>query len=69
MFFSKCSFRFDAVYTFLSLRLNYDFVASGSLLGLECGEDSDKNVEVPESIPVGYESSLTMYSLDFEEFF
>ncbi len=32
------------------------------------GEDADKNVEEPESIPTGYEEFLTMYSLDFEEF-
>ena len=53
---------------FLSADLNYDFIASGSLLGLEYGEDDDENVEVPDSIPVGYESPLTMYSMDFEEF-
>ncbi len=53
---------------FLACDLNYDFIASGSLLGLEYGEDADKDVEVPESIPVGYESPLTMHSLDFEEF-
>ncbi len=53
---------------FLACDLNYDFIASGSLLGLEYGEDGDKDVEVPDSIPVGYESPLTMYSMDFEEF-
>ncbi len=53
---------------FLACDLNYDFIASGSLLGLEYGEDADKDVEVPESIPVGYESPLTMHPLDFEEF-
>lgn len=53
---------------FLACDLNYDFIASGSLLCLEYGEDADKDVEVPESIPVGYESPLTMHSLDFEEF-
>ena len=53
---------------FLASNLNYDFIASGSLLGLEYGEDDDENVEVPDSIPVGYEYPLVMYSLDFEEF-
>ncbi len=53
---------------FLACDLNYDFIASGSLLGLEYGEDGDKTVEIPESIPVGYEMPITMYSLDFEEF-
>ena len=53
---------------FLACDTRYDFIASGSLLGLEYGEDGDENVEVPESIPVGYESTLTMYSMDFEEY-
>lgn len=53
---------------FLASDSNYDFIASGSLLGLEYGEDADTNVEIPDSIPVGYESYLTMYSLDFEEY-
>ena len=53
---------------FLSSDLRYDFIASGSLLGLEYGEDGDSNVEVPESIPVGYESTIIMHSMDFEEF-
>lgn len=53
---------------FLASDLRYDFIASGSLLGLEYGEDGDSNVEVPESIPVGYESIITMYPMDFEEY-
>lgn len=53
---------------FLALDLRFDFIASGSLLGLEYGEDADENVEIPDSIPVGYERPFTMYSLDFEEF-
>ena len=53
---------------FLSEDLRYDVVASGSLLGLSYGEDADDSVEEPRSIPVGYESNITMYSLDFEEF-
>lgn len=46
----------------------YDIITSGSLLGLAYGEDADKNVEEPDSIPTGYEEFLTLYSLDFEEF-
>ncbi|MDO4500513.1 MAG: DUF4143 domain-containing protein [Erysipelotrichaceae bacterium] len=53
---------------FLAEDLRYDVVLSGSLLGLSYGEDDDKSVEIPSSIPVGYERNLTMYSLDFEEF-
>lgn len=53
---------------FLASDLRFDFIASGSLLGLEYGEDCDESVEVPESIPVGYEEIFTLYSLDFEEF-
>ena len=53
---------------FLASDLRYDFIASGSLLGLEYGEDADINVEVPDSIPVGFETALTMHSLDFEEY-
>ena len=45
---------------FLALDNRYDVVASGSLLGI-----SYKKVT---SIPVGYELSVTMYGLDFEEF-
>ena len=53
---------------FLASDLKYDFIASGSLLGLEYGEDGDEGVEVPESIPVGYESEIIMHPLDFEEY-
>ena len=53
---------------FLAMDTRFDFIASGSVLGLEYGEDGDDNVEVPESIPVGYESTIIMYPLDFEEF-
>ena len=53
---------------FLAANPDYDVIASGSLLGLEYGEDADEDVEVPESIPVGYETPLIMYPLDFEEY-
>ena len=51
---------------FLAEDFRYDVVLSGSLLGLSYGED--ENSQIPASVPVGYERSITMYSLDFEEF-
>lgn len=45
---------------FLALDDRYDVIASGSLLGLHYKEMA--------SIPVGYERTLEMFSLDFEEF-
>ena len=53
---------------FLAEDLRFDVISSGSLMGLTYGEDDDEEVEPPESVPVGYESQITMYSLDFEEF-
>ena len=53
---------------FLAEDMRFDVISSGSLMGLTFGEDDDKEVEVPDSVPVGYESQITMYSLDFEEF-
>ncbi|MBP0977737.1 MAG: ATP-binding protein [Oscillospiraceae bacterium] len=53
---------------FLAEDMRFDVILSGSLMGLTYGEDDDDGVEVPESLPVGYETQLTMYSLDFEEF-
>lgn len=53
---------------FLAEDLRFDVISSGSLMGLTYGEDDDEGVEVPESVPVGYESQIAMYSLDFEEF-
>ncbi len=53
---------------FLAATPKIDVIASGSLLGLSYGEDDDKEVTRVESIPVGYEKQVTMYSLDFEEF-
>ncbi len=53
---------------FLAEDNRYDIVASGSLLGLHYGQDADKEVEEVESIPVGFERQVTMYSMDFEEF-
>lgn len=45
---------------FLAIDNRYDVIASGSLLGLHYREIV--------SIPVGYERTLEMFSLDFEEF-
>jgi len=45
----------------------FDIIASGSLLGLHYGQDDELEEEI-SSIPVGYERSITMYPLDFEEF-
>jgi len=53
---------------FLAEDGRFDVIESGSLLGLSYAEDGDENVEEPDSIPVGYEHYITMYSLDFEEF-
>jgi len=53
---------------FLAEDFRFDVISSGSLLGLAYGMDADKEVDEVESIPVGYESTLTMCSLDFEEF-
>ena len=53
---------------FLAEDLRFDVISSGSLMGLTYGEDDDDSVEIPESVPVGYESQITMFSLDFEEF-
>ena len=53
---------------YLAMDFRFDVVSSGSLLGLTYGEDDDASVEIPDSVPVGYETQLMMYSLDFEEF-
>lgn len=53
---------------FLAEDFRFDVISSGSLLGLSYGMDDDDEVDEIASIPVGYETQLTMYSLDFEEF-
>ena len=53
---------------FLTEDKRFDIITSGSLLGLSYAENGDEEAEVPESVPTGYESFMTMYSLDFEEF-
>ena len=48
----------------------FDIIATGSLLGVEGygkRKDKDKN-KVEDSVPVGYETLVEMYPLDFEEF-
>lgn len=63
----KCSDARTAL-KFLAEDGRFDVIASGSLLGLAYGRDDDREVRPVESIPVGYEKPLMMYSLDFEEF-
>lgn len=53
---------------FLAEDGRFDVIASGSLLGLTYGMDDDKEVKPIESVPVGYEKAVMMYSLDFEEY-
>lgn len=54
---------------FLAIDNRYDFIASGSLLGIHYNQNlDDEEVESEISIPVGYEREVEMFSLDFEEF-
>ena len=53
---------------YLAEDMRFDVISSGSLMGLTYREDDDNAVEIPESVPVGYETQITLYSLDFEEF-
>ena len=53
---------------FLAEDDSFDIICSGSLLGLHYGQDDDKEVGEVESVPVGYERQLIMYSMDFKEF-
>lgn len=47
---------------FFKIDGRFDIIATGSLLGISGYRDT------PVSIPVGYETVITMYPLDFEEF-
>ena len=47
---------------FFKLDGRFDIIATGSLLGIAGYRD------IPVSIPVGYETTMIMYPLDFEEF-
>lgn len=47
----------------------FDVIATGSLLGVKgYGKSKKKNEEGQDSVPVGYETVIDMYPLDFEEF-
>lgn len=47
----------------------FDVIATGSLLGVKgYGKSKKKNEEGQDSVPVGYETAIDMYPLDFEEF-
>lgn len=56
---------------FLMEEHEYDFIESGSLLGINYkgGEDEDEGEDdIVASYPVGFEERINMYPLDFEEF-
>ena len=63
----KCANARTAI-KFLAEEFRFDVISSGSLLGLSYAQDDDDEVGEPDSIPVGYEKNIIMYSLDFEEF-
>lgn len=63
----KCANARTAI-KFLAEEFRFDVISSGSLLGLSYAQDDDDEVAEPDSIPVGYEKNIVMYSLDFEEF-
>ena len=47
----------------------FDIIATGSLLGVKgYGKSKKKTEEGQDSVPVGYETVINMYPLDFEEF-
>ena len=46
----------------------FDVIATGSLLGVKGYGKSKKVQEEQDSVPVGYETVVDMYPLDFEEF-
>ena len=47
----------------------FDIIATGSLLGVKgYGKSKNKIIEGQDSVPVGYETVINMYPLDFEEF-
>lgn len=48
----------------------FDVIATGSLLGVKgYGQSKKKNEDIgQDSVPVGYETVIDMYPLDFEEF-
>lgn len=50
---------------FFKMDGRFDVIATGSLLGVS-GYGSSK--DMPKSVPVGYETTINMHPLDFEEF-
>ncbi len=46
----------------------FDVIATGSLLGVKGYGNRKKDVGGTDSVPVGYETVVNMYPLDFEEF-
>ena len=47
----------------------FDVIATGSLLGVRGYGNSENDLEVDQySVPVGYETVIEMFPLDFEEF-
>jgi len=46
---------------------SYDYIESGSLLGINYKENDEEEGDIA-SLPVGYEDTITMFPLDFEEF-
>ena len=59
--------RARAALKFLHLDGRYDYICTGSLLGVN-GYHSPNEDEKISSIPVGYETIVDMYPMDFEEF-
>ena len=51
-------------FKYLNEDRSYDFIASGSLLGIRYNYEENKEF----SVPVGSETDIEMFSLDFEEF-
>ena len=46
----------------------FDVIATGSLLGVKGYSNKNGEEEGRDSVPVGYETIIDMYPLDFEEF-
>lgn len=46
----------------------FDVIATGSLLGVKGYGNRKEKIEGEDSVPVGYETLVEMYPLDFEEF-
>ena len=55
-------------FKFLAQDGRMDVIASGSLLGIKYKSKRLREEMLPKSIPVGFERTVTMHSLSFEEF-